>query len=189
MIKGEEMFDEMSEMHENTINEMYSASGVVQRINLLVSSMQRGHGAQLGDALDEANDILTAIKQVTFTDQRDMATDKSQVANVLVETMFDNYQVPVENLNASTKLVESKIKNFTAKIDDLDEIVRKANKLAEEVENLNLENGDAVEIGNIGTVKNASSEAKEYLDDGEKMNEKSEKLLDDIDLDLMNLSK
>lgn len=168
-LAAENTLENMNLLEEDVVREINLVKSTVFEVESLALNIELGTGAKVDSALKEATDILKRIKEVSFVSFRDRATDQAQESNILLSEMFD-YNIPVNNLSSIADNLSNKIRNVTDKLDDLLEIIWKAQELASTVDRLNQENRIAAETGNFDVVKNSTAEAAEDLMAGEELN-------------------
>ncbi|XP_023289722.1 laminin subunit alpha, partial [Orussus abietinus] len=174
---AENTLDGMNDLEEDVAREIDLVNTIITEVQALALNIQQGAGAKVDSALREAKDVLKRIQEISFVVFRDKATDEADLANVLVSEML-GYNFPVNNLSLVVSELRDRVGNFSLKIEDIRNITRLAQELAEKVEDLNEENRVATESGNFDTVKNYTAEVKEDLLAGEDLNERAAKFLD-----------
>lgn len=177
-LAAENTLENMNLLEEDVVREINLVKSTVFEVESLALNIELGTGAKVDSALKEATDILKRIKEVSFVSFRDRATDQAQESNILLSEMFD-YNIPVNNLSSIADNLSNKIRNVTDKLDDLLEIIWKAQELASTVDRLNQENRIAAETGNFDVVKNSTAEAAEDLMAGEELNRNASQYLNE----------
>lgn len=177
-LAAENTLENMNLLEEDVVREINLVKSTVFEVESLALNIELGTGAKVDSALKEATDILKRIKEVSFVSFRDRATDQAQESNILLSEMFD-YNIPVNNLSSIADNLSNKIRNVTDKLDDLLEIIWKAQELASTVDRLNQENRIAAETGNFDVVKNFTAEAAEDLMAGEELNRNASQYLNE----------
>lgn len=177
-LAAENTLENINLLEEDVIREINLVKSTVSEVESLALNIELGTGAKVDSALKEATDILKRIKEVSFVSFRDRATDQAQDSNILLSEMLD-YNIPVNNLSSIADNLSNKIRNVTDKLDDLLEIIWKAQELASTVDRLNQENRIAAETGNFDVVKNSTAEAAEDLMAGEELNRNASQYLDE----------
>lgn len=177
-LAAENTLENMNLLEEDVVREINLVKSTVFEVESLALNIELGTGAKVDSALKEATDILKRIKEVSFVSFRDRATDQAQESNILLSEMFD-YNIPVNNLSSIADNLSNKIRNVTDKLDDLLEIIWKAQELASTVDRLNQENRIAAETENFDVVKNSTAEAAEDLMAGEELNRNASQYLNE----------
>ncbi|XP_026299731.1 laminin subunit alpha [Apis mellifera] len=177
-LAAENTLENMNLLEQDVIREINLVKSTVSEVESLALNIELGTGAKVDSALKEATDILKRIKEVSFVSFRDRATDQAQESNILLSEMLD-YNIPVNNLSSIANNLSNKIRNVTDKLDDLLEIIWKAQELASTVDRLNQENRIAAETGNFDVVKNSTVEAAEDLMAGEELNRNASQYFDE----------
>jgi len=173
----------MNILEKDVIQKIDLVNLIVSEVQSLALNIELGTSAKVDNALNEAKEILKKIKDVSFVEFRDNAVDQADQANILVSEMQE-YNFPVSNLSFIAADLSNKIKNASAKMDDLLDIADLAQKLASAVDKLNQENRLAAQIGNLDIVKNSTAEAKEDLEAGEKLNNDANQFLNDAEANI-----
>lgn len=166
---AENTLKDMNALESEVVKEIQLVGKIIAEVQSLAFNMESGTGAKLDLALKEAEEILRQIKDVSFTSFRDAANDKAGQANILVSEMID-YSFPVSNLSLTTENLAGKVKNFTAKVEDLLVLADKADKLAAMANDLISETKKSMEIGNFDVVKNFTGQAYEDIAEGAELN-------------------
>lgn len=175
---AENTLRDMNDLDEDVIREIKLVNQIVSEVQSLASNIELGTSAKIDSALNEAKEILKKIKDVSFVNFRDNAVDQVDHANILVSEM-QKYNFPVTNLSSTATSIGDKIRNVSAKLDDLIEMAQKAQELANTVDKLNKENRFAAETGNFDVVKRSTTEAKEDLKAGDILNKNASQYLVD----------
>lgn len=175
---AEDTLRDMNTLEEDVARKINLVNLIVSEVQSLVLNIELGTGAKVDSALNEAKEILKKIKDVSFVKFRDDAVDQADHANILVSEM-QQYNFPVSNLSFAASDLSNRIKNASAKMDDLLDIAQTAQELASVVDKLNRENRIASHTGNLDVVKNSTAEAREDLEAGEKLNRNASQFLDD----------
>lgn len=170
--------DDMNKLEEDVVKEIGVVNNIVSRVQSLATNMDHGTGPKVDSALAEAEEIIKSIQKVSFREFRDAATDDSIQANILVSEMMD-YNGPVNDFTESVNAVNERISVFGTKIDDLQNITKRAREIASNAEKLNSENRLASTTGNLGTVKNLTSEIKQDIAAGVELNKNASVALDE----------
>lgn len=186
--RAEKTLDDMNDLKEDVAHEINVVNTIIGEVQSLSLTMESGTGPKVASALKEAQAILDRIKEVTFIERRDKATDQVNQANILVSEMTE-YGLPVKNLMDASMNVSDRVENFSERTDDLQKIIFVVEDLVNDAAALNNENTKAAETANFDTVKNATGEANEDLREGEKLNQNTGKLLDEARSNVANLSK
>ncbi|EFN79905.1 laminin subunit alpha [Harpegnathos saltator] len=168
---------DMNHLEEDVVREIELVNQIVSEVQSLALNIELGTSAKVDNALNEAKEILKKIKDVSFVKFRDDAVDQVDQANILVSEM-QKYNFPVSNLSSTAASLSDKIRNASAKMDDLLDIAQKAQELANMVDKLNRDNRFAAETGNFDVVKNYTVEAKEDLKAGDTLNKNASQHLD-----------
>lgn len=158
----------MNTLEEDMVRKIDLVNQIVSEEQSLALNIQLGTGAKVDNALNEAKEILKRIKDVSFVKYRDNAVDQADEANILISEMQE-YNFPASNLSSAAADLSDKIKNASAKMDDLLDIVQVAQEIASTVDKLNRENRIAAQTSNLDVVKNATAEAKDDLEVGEEL--------------------
>lgn len=175
----------MNTLEEDMVRKIDLVNQIVSEVQSLALNIELGTGAKVDNALNEAKEILKRIKDVSFIKYRDNAVDQADQANILIFEMQE-YNFPASNLSSAAADLSDKIKNASAKMDDLLNIVQVAQEIASAGDKLNRENRIAAQTGNLDVVKNATAEAKEDLEAAEQLkNNASDVLHTRISLDLL----
>ena len=177
-LAAESNLENMNILEADVMKEIDLVRSTVSEVESLALNIELGTGAKVDSALKEAADILKRIREVSFVNFRDRATDQADQANILVSEM-NEYNVPAGNLSSIADNLSGKIRNVSDKMDDLLEITWKAQELASLVDRLNQENRIAAETGNFDMVKNSTAEAKEDLSAGEELNRNASQYLNE----------
>jgi laminin alpha 3/5 len=180
---AESTLQNMNILEKDVIQKIDLVNLIVSEVQSLALNIELGTSAKVDNALNEAKEILKKIKDVSFVEFRDNAVDQADQANILVSEMQE-YNFPVNNLSSIAADLSNKIKNASAKMDDLLDIADLAQKLASAVDKLNQENRLAAQIGNLDVVKNSTAEAKEDLEAGEKLNNDANQFLNDAEANI-----
>jgi len=180
---AESTLQNMNILEKDVIQKIDLVNLIVSEVQSLALNIELGTSAKVDNALNEAKEILKKIKDVSFVEFRDNAVDQADQANILVSEMQE-YNFPVSNLSFIAADLSNKIKNASAKMDDLLDIADLAQKLASAVDKLNQENRLAAQIGNLDIVKNSTAEAKEDLEAGEKLNNDANQFLNDAEANI-----
>lgn len=175
---AENTLRDMNNLEEDVLHEIVLVNQIVSEVQSLASNIELGTSAKIDSALNEAKEILKKIKDVSFVKFRDNAVDQVDQANILVSEM-QKYNFPVSNLSSAAADLSDKIRNSSAKMDDLLDITQTAQDLASMVDRLNRENRFAAEAGNFDVVKNSTTEAKEDLEAGDALNKNASQYLVD----------
>lgn len=175
---AENTLRDMNNLEEDVVREIELVNRIVSEVQSLASNIELGTSAKVDYALNEAKEILKKIKDVSFVKFRDDAVDQVDQANILVSEM-QKYNFPVSNLSNAATDLSDKIKNASAKMDDLLDIAQMSQELASTVDKLNRENRFAAEAGNFDVVKNSTIEAKEDLEAGDALNKNASQCLVD----------
>ena len=184
---------------ENTLKEMYAlekdvsqeiklVNDIVAEIQSLASNIQFGAGAKVENALQEAEEILRKIKEVSFQNFRDKATDKQDEANILIGEMLE-YISPVKNLSSEISSLTTGMNNLSLKIDDLQNIANEAEDIVRTAAKLNEENRKAIETGNIDIVKKFTEEANEDILAGRELNKNATDALNEANPSIERLGE
>jgi len=180
---AESTLQNMNILEEDVIQKIDLVNLIVSEVQSLALNIELGTSAKVDNALNEAKEILKKIKDVSFIEFRDKAVDQADQANILVSEMQE-YNFPVSNLSSIAADLSNKIRNASAKMDDLLDIADLAQKLASAVDKLNQENRLAAQTGNLDVVKNSTAEAKEDLEAGEKLNNDANQFLNDAEANI-----
>lgn len=165
---AENTLQNMNTLEEDVVRKIILMNQIVTEVQSLASNIELGTGAKIDNALNEAKEILKRIKDVSFVKFRDNAVDQADQANILISEMQE-YNFPASNLSSTATDFSNKIKNASAKMDDLQDIVQIAQEIASMVDKLNRENRIAAQTGNLDIVKNSTAEAREDLEAGEQL--------------------
>lgn len=165
---AENTLQDMNVLEEDVVRKIDLVNQIVSEVQSLALNIELGTGAKVDSALNEAKEILKKIKDVSFIKFRDDAVDQANQANILISEMQD-YNFPASNLSSAAADFSNKIKNASAKMDDLLELVQVAQEIASTVDKLNRENRIAAQTGNLDVVKNSTAEAREDLEAGEQL--------------------
>lgn len=184
--KAENTLQNMNTLEEDVVRKIILVNQIVSEVQSLALNIELGTGAKVDNALNEAKEILKRIKDVSFIKFRDNAVDQADQANILISEM-QNYNVPVSNLSSTAIDFSNKIKNASAKMDDILDIVQVAQEIASTVDKLNRENTIAAQTGNLDVVKNSTAEAREDLEAGEQLKNNASDFLNqaNINIDLL----
>lgn len=185
---AEKTLRDMNNLEKDVVREIELVNQIVSEVQSLALNIELGTSAKVDSALNEAKEILKKIKDVSFIKFRDDAVDQVDHANILVSEM-QKYNFPVSNLSSTAVSLSDKIRNVSAKMDDLMEIVQKAQELASTVDKLNKENRFAAETGNFDVVKNSTIEAKEDLEAGDILSKNASQYLFDAKANIDILRK
>ncbi|KAK0176557.1 hypothetical protein PV328_000678 [Microctonus aethiopoides] len=166
---AENTLNDMNALESDVVNEIHLVNNIISEVQSLAMNIGLGSGAKVDSALQEAENILKFIQEMSFTDFRDKATDQSNQANVLVSEMTE-YTFPVNNLSAIANNLGIKVQNFSVKIDDFYNIADKAQELARNAENLINENKILTKFSNFDVVKNATTESQDDIAAGDNLN-------------------
>lgn len=175
---AENTLDDMNALESDVVNEIHLVNNIISEVQSLAMNIGLGSGAKVDSALQEAENILKFIQEMSFTDFRDKATDQSNQANVLVSEMTE-YTFPVNNLSAIANNLGIKVQNFSVKIDDFYNIADKAQELARNAENLINENKRLTKFSNFDVVKNATTESQDDIAAGDNLNKNATVTLDE----------
>lgn len=183
---AENTLQEMNTLEEDVVRKIDLVNQIVSEVQSLALNIELGTGAKVDNALNEAKEILKKIKDVSFVKFRDNAVDEADQANILISEMQD-YNFPASNLSFAVTDFSNKIKNASAKMDDLLDIVQVAQEIASTVDKLNRENKIAAQTGNLDVVKNSTAEAREDLEAGEQLKNNASDFLNHakINIDLL----
>lgn len=165
---AENTLQEMKTLEEDVVRKIDLVNQIVSEVQSLALNIEIGTGAKVDNALNEAKEILKKLKNVSFVKFRDNAVDQADQANILISEM-QAYNFPASNLSSAVADFSNKIKNASAKIDDLLDIVQEAQEIASTVDKLNRENKIAAQTGNLDVVKNSTAEAREDLEAGKQL--------------------
>lgn len=185
---AENTLRDMNILEEDVTHKIDLVNLIVSEVQSLVLNIELGTGAKVDNALNEAKEILNKIKDVSFVKFRDNALDQANQANILVSEM-QQYNFPVSNLSFAASDLSNRIKNASAKMDDLLDIAQTAQESASMVDKLNRENRIAAQTGNLDVVKNSTAEAREDLEAGEKLNKNASQFLNDAKANIVILRK
>lgn len=175
---AEDTLHDMKALEEDSIRKINLVNQIVSEVQSLAVNIEVGTSAKLDSALNEADEILEKIKNVSFIPARDKALDQKDQANILFSEI-ETYNYPVNNLTFDTLDLSNRISNASAKMDDLLNRTQEAQKKASAVDKLNHENRIAAQTGNLDVVRNYTAEAKEDLEAGEKLNRDASQFLND----------
>lgn len=183
---AESTLQNMNTLEEDVVRKIDLVNQIVSEVQSLALNIELGTGAKVDNALNEAKEILKRIKDVSFIKFRDNAVDQADQANILISEMQD-YNFPASNLSSTVTDFSNKIKNASAKMDDLLDIVQVAQEIAGTVDKLNRENRIAAQTGNLDIVKNSTAEAREDLEAGEQLKNNASDFLNhaNINIDLL----
>lgn len=185
---AENTLRDMNTLEEDVARKIDLVNLIVSEVQSLVLNIELGTGAMLDSALNEAKEILKKIQDVSFVKFRDNAVDQADQANILVSEM-QQYNIPVSNLSFAASDLSNRIKNASAKMDDLLDIAQTAQESASMVDKLNRENRIAAQTDNLDVVKNFTTEAEEDLEAGEKLNKNASQFFNDAQANIVILRK
>ncbi|XP_011495348.1 PREDICTED: laminin subunit alpha [Ceratosolen solmsi marchali] len=160
--------------------EINLVNAIINEVQALASNMELGSGPKIDNALRQAQEILGKIKQVSFTNDRDKATDQSNQANILVSEMI-SYEEPVKSLVQDTDDVSEKLRILSDQIDDMYNLTLEAEDHANNAERLTLENKKLVDASIVNVIKNATDRTNENLENADELNKISHGLYDEAD--------
>lgn len=180
---AENTLQNMNTLEKDVVRKIDLVNQIVSEVQSLALNIEQGTGAKVDNALNEAKEILKRIKNVSFIKFRDNAVDQADQANILISEMQD-YNFPVSNLSSTATDFNNKIKNASAKMDDLLDIVQVAQEIASTVDKLNRENRIAAQTGNLDVVKNSTAEAREDLGAGEQLKNNATDFLNQANINI-----
>jgi len=183
---AENTLQDMNILEEDVVRKIDLVNQIVSEVQSLALNIELGTGTKVDNALNEAKEILKRIKDVSFIKFRDNAVDQADQANILISEM-QAYNFPVISLSSDAADLSNKIKNASAKMDDLLKTVQLAQEIASMVDKLNRENRIAAQTGNLDVVKNSTAEAKEDLEAGEQLKNNANDFLNNatVNIDLL----
>lgn len=183
---AENTLQDMNTLEEDVVHKIDLVNQIVSEVQSLALNIELGTGAKVDNALNVAKEILKRIKDVSFVKFRDNAVDQADQANILISEMQE-YNFPASNLSSTAADLSNKMKNASAKMDDLLDIVQVAQEIATTVDKLNRENRIAAQTGNLDIVKNSTAEAREDLEAGEQLKNNASDFLNHakINIDLL----
>lgn len=183
---AENTLQDMNTLEEDVVRKIDLMNQIVSEVQSLALNIELGTGAKVDNALNEAKEILKRIKDISFIKFRDNAVDQADQANILISEMQE-YNFPASNLSSAAADLSNKMKNASAKMDDLLDIVQVAQEIASTVDKLNRENRIAAQTGNLDIVKNSTAEAREDLEAGEQLKNNASDFLNHakINIDLL----
>ncbi|EGI60824.1 PREDICTED: laminin subunit alpha [Acromyrmex echinatior] len=183
---AENTLQDMNTLEEDVIHKIDLVNQIVSEVQSLALNIELGTGAKVDNALNEAKEILKKIKNISFTEFRDNVLDQTDQANILISEMHQ-YNFPASNLSFAVTDLNVRIKNISAKMDDLLDTVQIAQDTASIADKLNRENRIAAQSGNLDVVKNSTAEAREDLGAGEQLKNNASDFLNHakINIDLL----
>ncbi|XP_014209765.1 laminin subunit alpha isoform X2 [Copidosoma floridanum] len=183
---AEKNLKDMNNLEPEVAKEINLANAIINEVQALASNTELGNGPRIDNALRQAQSILDRIKQVSFQEDRDKATDQANQANILVSEMT-SYGEPVKALVQETEGVSDKVRRLSNQIDDMYNLTLQADERANAAERLNFENKRLVDANSPASIRSALDQANDNLARGEELNNKSNALFDEAQYNFISL--
>lgn len=185
---AEQNLKDTNNLEQDVSREISLLNTAIAEVQSLATNTELGSGPKVDNALKEAQEILGKIKQVSFTDERDKATDQANQANILVSEMA-TYEEPVKKLVKDTDFVSDKVRDLTNQIDDMYNLTLQADERVNAAERLNFENRKLIDQDGLNNLPNVTDQVKDDVAKGEELNKKSNALIDEAEYNFINLSE
>ena len=185
--KANKILEEANQLFNSSFKEIDLVNTIISEVQSLAKNTEAGSGPKIDNALREAQEILDKIKQVSFIEDRDKATDQANQANILVSEMI-SYEEPVKKLELDTDSVRGKVSKLSDEIDDMYNQTRQADDLAYAAEKINFENRKLVDSSSPAALKDTLDKAKEDISEGENLNKAAERFFDEAQYNFINFS-
>ncbi|XP_031783644.1 laminin subunit alpha [Nasonia vitripennis] len=183
---AEQNLKDTNNLEQDVSHEIALLNTIIAEVQSLATNTQLGSGPKIDNALREAQEILGKIKQVSFTDERDKATDQANQANILVSEM-ESYEEPVKNLVKDTDFVSDKVRDLTNRIDDMYNLTLQADERVNAAERLNFENKKLIDQDGLNNLPNVTDQVKDNVAKGEELNKMSNALIDEAEYNFINI--
>ncbi|XP_071537849.1 laminin subunit alpha isoform X2 [Panulirus ornatus] len=111
------------------------ARGIIAGINKLVIGLETGTGAQLEQAIHEAEAVVAEIEKRNFEGQRDKVEVELEKAKEMLENMKAFYD-PIKGQREEMVSYEDRLKNFESKIEEMRGYIQKAKQQTADAEQM-----------------------------------------------------
>jgi laminin alpha 3/5 len=124
---------------------------------------------------------------VSFTTDRDKATDQANQANILVSEMT-SYEDPVKIFVQDTNDVSQKMRALSDQIDEMYNMTQEADDHANVAEILTFDNKKRIDANILNVIKNATDHTNDNIVKADELNTKSRSLFDEAEFNFSHMS-
>ncbi|KAL7292410.1 hypothetical protein TKK_0013999 [Trichogramma kaykai] len=183
--QAEDSLKDTYDLEHSIIKEIDLVNTIISEVQSLAQNTEQGHGPKTESALKESQDLLAKIKQVSFIEDRDKATDQVTQANILNSEMIA-YEEPVKDLEDQTNQVIDDVHELEFKIDDMYNLTHQADELANAAERINFENKKTLDSNSLASLKDISDHTNNDIVKGDELIKEASSLVAEAEYKFIN---